>query len=612
MVWEFKKLQKGDQERNPHESEFFRVKDPSEVIVREFIQNSLDARKTNKRIKVIFLFGYIEKEKFKKYICNLDKHLEACKLFPSELNNKYINYLVIEDFGTTGLDGSTSEDGVRPEERSNFYNFWWCEGKSKKEGNEAGRWGLGKTAFSITSELRSFYGLTIRNDDNRELLMGKALLKSHKIKENHYQYYGYFSGENYNSIEDENIICSFKNELDLKRKNETGLSIIIPLPCKGINKKSIILSVIIHYFFAIMKDMLFVEIYDGNSIPIIINKENIIKLSSEQNWEGTAWKKNNVPELLQFVSESITCNDFIEIREKDLKNNKIPNISREAIINFDEIRNSFNSGSFLAFKIPAYIKENDKDQGCKTYFKLYCKKFSDLKNSEEFYIRSGITISDNFTLGSRPVRSILVAEDECIATFLGDAETPAHTKWNERTEGFKEKYEHAAKILRFIKRSMVEIIRLLDEPPKERQKDFFKNIFFIPKTSLKKADHSIKKPMMPPINKKPSIFRIDKIEGGFKISLKENNISFPVIATIMVAYDVRRGNPFKQYDEFDFNFEDHYSIKINREYVNILHRDLNILKIKILNKNYSFKIVGFDDKRDLIVSVKEELNEKKV
>lgn len=605
MDWEFKKLQRGDQERNPHESEFFRVKDPSEVIVREFIQNSLDARKTNKSIKVTFLFGDIEKEKFKNFTCDLDRHLKACKLFPESLKNRNINYLVIEDFGTTGLDGLTFEDGFRPEKKSNFYNFWWCEGKSLKKGIEAGRWGLGKTAFNISSKMRTFYGLTIRNDDNRELLMGKALLKSHKIKEDHYQYYGYFSEENYNPIDDENIICNFKNNLNIKRKNETGLSIVIPLPDEEINKKSIIQSVIINYFFAIMKDILVVEIYDRNNISFIINKENIIKLSSELNWDGTSWKKVNVPELLQFINESINCKEFIEIVNSDIKNNKIPDISKETIINFDEVKNSFNSGNFLAFKIPIYIKENNKEQGCETYFKLYCKKFPSLKNSEEFYIRSGITILDNFMLGARTVRSILVAEDKCIATFLGDAETPAHTKWNERTEGFIEKYEDARRNLRFVKGSISKIIRLLDEPPKERQKDFFKDIFFIPKNSLKEADSSTKKTVIVPINKKPSVFRIDKIEGGFKISLKENRVSFPLIATIMVAYDVRRGNPFKQYDVFDFNFKDYLSIKINREYVNILHRDLNMLKLKILNKQFFLKAEGFDDKRDLIVNVKE-------
>lgn len=58
---------------------------------------------TNKSIKVTFLFGDIEKEKFKNYICDLNRHLEACKLFPEGLKNRNINYLVIEDFGTTGL-----------------------------------------------------------------------------------------------------------------------------------------------------------------------------------------------------------------------------------------------------------------------------------------------------------------------------------------------------------------------------------------------------------------------------------------------------------------------------------------------------------------------------
>jgi len=53
-------------------------------------------------------------------------------------------------------------------------------------------------------------------------------------------------------------------------------------------------------------------------------------------------------------------------------------------------------------------------------------------------VRSGILISDIRTLGRRPIFSLLEVEDEPVARFLGDSETPAHTNWNERTEGFKE------------------------------------------------------------------------------------------------------------------------------------------------------------------------------
>jgi hypothetical protein len=47
-MWQFRKLGEGEPERSPHEAEFFNVGDldASAALIREAIQNSLDARLT--------------------------------------------------------------------------------------------------------------------------------------------------------------------------------------------------------------------------------------------------------------------------------------------------------------------------------------------------------------------------------------------------------------------------------------------------------------------------------------------------------------------------------------------------------------------------------------
>jgi hypothetical protein len=52
---------------------------------------------------------------------------------------------------------------------------------SGKSGQEVVGWELVKTTFHITSKLRLFFGFTVRQNDSRELLLGKALLKTHRI-----------------------------------------------------------------------------------------------------------------------------------------------------------------------------------------------------------------------------------------------------------------------------------------------------------------------------------------------------------------------------------------------------------------------------------------------
>ncbi len=173
-MWHFKTIEPGTSERNPRETEFFRLTSPPEAVVREFIQNSLDAIKNQGTIEVKISFQSVSKRDVAQFLDNtLKQHLIACGLLGGEEYPAEIPCLVLADSGTTGLDGSFASDAGR----DNFYNFWWREGISEKAGQQAGRWGLGKTTFHIVSKIKTFWGLTVR-DDGRKLLMGKALLKT--------------------------------------------------------------------------------------------------------------------------------------------------------------------------------------------------------------------------------------------------------------------------------------------------------------------------------------------------------------------------------------------------------------------------------------------------
>ena len=113
-MWRFKKLPIGDPERDPHEAEFFNLTGIAEAVVREFIQNSLDARCDDRSI-IRITFEKVAKDKVKRFFGNLEDHLMATKFLPPEFtSNTEIPFLTIEDFGTTGLDGKTGEDGRFP------------------------------------------------------------------------------------------------------------------------------------------------------------------------------------------------------------------------------------------------------------------------------------------------------------------------------------------------------------------------------------------------------------------------------------------------------------------------------------------------------------------
>ncbi|MGB9759988.1 MAG: hypothetical protein ACP5KW_08590 [Thermoproteota archaeon] len=609
IAWHFRELSQGEPERDPRESEFFRLTSPAEAVAREFIQNALDAKKDDKVI-VRFTLGHTDRKNIELFFNGLDKHLECCidKKTYNEYHKGPVSFLTVEDFGTTGLDGDTGDNNNRPQGRHNFYNFWWCEGISKKKEREAGRWGLGKTTFHIVSRIRSFWGLTLRHDDGRELLMGKSLLKTHRINGKTFHYDGYFTRDNYRPIDDKEIIKKFKESFALSRKTEYGFSLVVPFLDGEINFTSIEQAVIIHWSYAIMKGMLEVGIKENNE-EIYLDHNTIMNEAYSQNWEETSWKGVNVNEFLQFLREAVDISKFNnKVHELDTQNYNEPEISEASFgEKLSELRDSFNSGSIVAFRIFTNIEPID-GSSYRTYFDIYLKRSQQLKESKEVYIRSGIMIPGIRTIKSRPVYSLFSADDVSIASFLGDSETPSHSEWNERTEGFKDKYKHAVKTLRFIKNSVSRIVSILDQTPTSVQKDFLEDVFYIPLTQDEQEESEkikTKPPKIYDVRSSSPLFEVKEIRGGFKLSLSKDGIKkIPIKAKISIAYDVRRGNPFKQYDVHDFDLGSN-TMNVSYSGCRITHKERNEIRLEVINESFYLEVRGFDVNRDLVLSVVE-------
>ena len=112
-----------------------------------------------------------------------------------------------------------------------------------------------------------------------------------------------------------------------------------------------------------------------------------------------------------------------------------------------------------------------------------------------------------------------------------------------------------------------------------------------------------KKPHIVVPDPKRKIFTVNKLQTGFSVTLVEGQLSFPIKATIRVAYDTMRGNPFNKYSTFDFDFtNDALSVTVSEgDIVKAANNKLHI----IMNKGFELKVKGFDENRDIIVDVRE-------
>src|SRR5208337_3648246 len=159
-----------------------------------------------------------------------------------------VPFLTIEDFQTRGLRGNPTQEKDEAGTKNDFYYFWRNVGRSGKEEKDRGRWGLGKNVFPASSRINTFFGLSIREEEPRRVLMGQAVLKVHSVDGNRHYPYGYFGvledGQFAMPVTDAGLINDFGSRFGLERKNDPGLSLVIPFPQPEITHDELVKAVV--------------------------------------------------------------------------------------------------------------------------------------------------------------------------------------------------------------------------------------------------------------------------------------------------------------------------------------------------------------------------------
>jgi len=272
-MWYFKPKTPGDTIREPVQSEFFAtdaISDPGVALVREGIQNSLDAARPGEKVLVcIYLSGNggaLAPNAVSAYFEGAWDHLRAGEngLRADELPcpTDRCSFIAFEDFGTRGLQGNPAEPfRSRTGRKNHFYHFFRAEGQSDKDASQRGSWGVGKHVFPRSSRISTMFGVTVRADDRGRLLMGKTVLKSHYVGHDYCQdgYWGVPPGDGRElvmPIAERGPIDTFCQAFDLQRGGDPGLSLVVPWPDPAMTDRSIVLAVLRGYFFPVLSGQL--------------------------------------------------------------------------------------------------------------------------------------------------------------------------------------------------------------------------------------------------------------------------------------------------------------------------------------------------------------------
>ncbi len=600
----------GEVHVDPVHDEFFKAQDLADALVRESIQNSLDARLARSRspVRVRFRFATgvhaLHADAVRQYFEGLDTHLHAAvktmhTVLPREA--EAMPYLVIEDFGTRGLTGDPHVDPeLEPDSdvKNDFFYFWRNVGRSNKGEVDRGRWGLGKAVFTVASRIRTIFGITRRVDDDRSLLLGQSVLKTHVLDGQRIYPYGFFARfEKRNAlplpIEDPMLLERFVDDFFVTR-SEPGLSIVVPYYRDDeLSLESITDSVIRQYFYPILRGDLIVEVIDGarvqriaaDTIDGLTNDADVVRLCGLTRW-------------------SIDPPARIVLAERG---DAAPRWEDGVLDTADlaSLRDRFTAGERLAFRVPILVKRK-RSRPASSWFDVYLERDEALRKPEHHFIRRGITIPEVKSNGEKAARALIVIDDQALSTFLGDAENPAHSDWSERADKVRTLYDHGAFTLRFVKNSAAFLASLLARPPVGRDRDLLADLFSIEVTEEAREEHA---PSRIPVRAAGGMqtgdapaagITIGRISGGFTIKGVEAGRALRG----EVAYRVRAGNPFRKHSPFDFDLTAD-DIAVSADGVRLRPTSVNTFELLPSAPKFQVSMKGFDARRDLIVRVTE-------
>jgi hypothetical protein len=638
MEWRFKQLTRDDTLQNASHLEFFHneaLNSAVDALVREDIQNRLDARARNEPVVEVRyrLCGPAMTDGLAPWFKGLKPHLDSPQIseelgYRPTLANT-MTWLVIEDFHTTGLEGDP-ECFQDPEDTANAPRndfFWFIRnvGRSGKKGGDRGRWGLGKIVYPATSRVRSFFALSQRRSDGKRSLIGRSVLAVHHVSGRQHSSEGYFGRFEHPDYEffatpcgDEKVLDQFQKEFHITRdRNQPGLSIVIPWPEPDITYPNLVLSLIEHWFWVLLEGRLQVRVA-VHEHEIFIAKDTLEAVIQEN--VSNEFQKAQMLRRITFAKrvQALTSKDTHTYTLNPSPSGYAPKWdSPESRFSSPELlaeaRSAFHAGNLLSFQIPVNVCREDGTFKADTRFTVHLQRSEEPHPAIETFLREGLTISGQQFMREPGVIAAVMPEEfhnNPLGTLLGDAENPAHTRWEQGGKHFKGRYKHGPSILIFVKRSAQSLVALLTRRAEGRDPELLKDLFNVPQHGDQRGprpggDGKPKPPapLTPP--PAPEVFlECKSLPGGFRIRPNKRATRPPMGFQLRAAYEVARGNPFKLYHPADFDFTKvKGGVQLDSSGVSLVSCEPNRIVCQVDDPEFELCASGFDQNRDLIVRV---------
>ena len=655
--WRFDSIPSGGMERASITGEFFSKNTPLESVIREGIQNSLDARANGKgpvRVRVYYSdvgTMSLPAAKYKRYLAGAEDHLDnpGNGLRSKPGKNESCAYLVLEDFNTNGLSGNIEERPPESEKdpaKWNYHNSFFRESNSSKDNDgKLGSWGAGKATFSCASRLRTAFAYSVRDvqGDQRRFLAARMTLNVHVDAQNvRWEPHAWFGLEypedtsnnllyTKRPILEKGFLDEFAKDFNLSRGDNPGTSIVIPYlnlstdDGKAVfNKSNLVRAVVRNFLTAFLQGDLVVDISTGDGHDkVTLDKTSIGKHSLPDEPKSD----DDITKTHYSIIREALSNDFPPSRVITLKNanpGKTPVLDEPMFegIDLKAVKKLLQANKPVLFKVPMSVLEKS-DDGKKVnpvdgVFKVVICRADFGRQVKAVYYRLGLLIGGIRKTPKNASYAIATLVDKGpVAKMLVAAEPPSHNEWN-KTERLNTRYDKPGDHIAYVRDVAQFILSSVENSDNEADWDLLSDDFGIPdegggpvvppRKPHEKCPVCHQWPCVcpkPSIEQVEAILTVTKVEGektGFRVDMAADRIldavKYPFTATFLVSY------PPLPWSEYDFKLNDKSAISI--EYsgedgvASYVAKD-NRLTITV-NKPGAFgiEVTGFDKNRDLM------------
>jgi len=639
--WQFEQKRRSSKSRDPMQASFFTnasIDDDTHALVREAIQNSLDAkadRASSNPVYVRFAIGshaagngvldrYISKEAW--FHFNADDN----GLSDPPTANDDCRYLVYEDFNTAGLIGN--DRAFEAESKNSFYFFMRAEGQSSKQDGELGRHGIGKYVFPYTSGIRMFIAVTVRSSDGRCLIAGQSVLKSHHVGDTRFTpdgWWGEFEQDDVNDyfplpVEDSDLFKQIVADFGLTRDQvKSGLSLVIPYIQPEVTGDKLSEHIVSEYFWPILSGKLIVEVVEFGNTRIIdstsihenlddlLLPEQIKEIAPFTNLAHKALIEGDYP----LVALNLPAAPSLPKWDKEYLHKEAATKIHEALANND---------AFICVRCPLYIQESNSPEVKESSFSIFLARDVNDTSRKPRFLREGIIIPEDRVPKVRGYISMVVIEPGALATLLGDSENPAHTEWEKNAVKFKGKYRWGPTTIDFVRLSVSKFLNLMSQGDEEEDSSILSDIFYLDlpendddvpesrkRLKKRKPGQDVEPPPDPPPPPRPQTYRLTKSGDGFVLLGPKEPLGVKRKYRVQVAYDfagASKASALKQWDKNDFDLGAAKNVGLpETENMSDVVIDGNTVEFQATKNDFKLSVQGFDSRRDIIVDVESQV-----